>query len=200
MGGGASQATLYQCILSGNSAIDEGGGAAESVLNNCSVIGNSADTGGAAYLGTLNNCVLSGNSADEGGGANQATLNNCTLTANSATGIGGGVYFSTLNNCIVYYNTAPTGPNYYGNSNFAYSCTLPLPPGPGNISAEPLLASPSHLSAQSPCIGRGSAAFTSGVDIDGEAWLNPPCIGADQFVPGQTIGSLAAASRSVTRT
>jgi PKD repeat protein len=28
------------------------------------------------------------------------------------------------------------------------------------------------------------------VDIDGEAWLKPPCIGADQYVPGGAVGPL----------
>jgi hypothetical protein len=133
----------------------------------------------------LNNCTLSGNF---GGGAAGGTLNNCTLTGNSAS-CGGGVYESALNNCIVYYNSAPSGQNYADLSYpINYSCTTPLPPGPGNIASEPLLASSSHLSAQSPCIGRGSSTYSSGMDIDGEAWLNPPCMGADQLLAGQATG------------
>ena len=61
----------------------------------------------------------------------------------------------------------------------------------GQYRLYPLLASATHLSAQSPCIGRGSPAYTSGVDIDGEAWLNPPCMGADQFVAGGATGELS---------
>jgi len=87
---------------------------------------------------------------------------------------------------------ARNGPNYYY-CTFNYSCTTPLPLGPGNIEAEPLLASTSHLSAQSPCIGAGSSAYSQGVDIDGESWLEPPCMGADQFVEGHATGGLTAA-------
>jgi len=61
------------------------------------------------------------------------------------------------------------------------------------MDAEPLLASASHLSAQSPCIRAGSSAYSWGVDIDGESWLEPPCMGADQFVVGQAIGGLTVA-------
>ncbi len=197
-GGGAwldPSAVVTNCTLTRNSAAYFGGGACGATLNNCTLTGNSAYFGGGAYESALNNCALSGNSAAYGGGADAGTLNHCTLTGNLASRYGGGVHGGTLTNCIVYYNSAPAGPNYYM-STFAYCCTTPLPAGPGNLVAEPLMASASHLSAQSPCIGQGSAAYTSGVDIDGEAWLNPPCIGADQFVPGQTTGPLAVGTHT----
>ena len=154
-GGGAHDCTLNNCVLTGNSAnIGFGGAANDCTLNNCTLTGNSASIGGGAISSTLNGCVLTGNSAGQGGGAYGGTLNNCTLTGNSA-GSGGGVYHGTLNNCIVYYNSAPNGNNYSG-SILSYSCTTPLPPedkGMGNITAEPQLTSPSHLSAGSPCRG-----------------------------------------------
>src|SRR5437763_12578323 len=130
----------------------------------------------------LNDCELTGNTASyEGGGAFFATLNNCTLTGNSATSLGGGTLLSTLNNCLVYYNTAPNGGNYSGGT-LNYCCTTPLPAGGfGNISAEPQLSSAFHLSPASPCRGRGSAAYNSGVDIDGDPWANPPAIGCDEY-------------------
>jgi len=62
--------------------------------------------------------------------------------------------------------------------------------GVSNITAEPKLASPSHLSAGSPCLGAGTAAHVSGVDIDGEPWSNPPPMGCDQFNASAT-GPLA---------
>ena len=130
-GGGVScestNAFVYNCTLSGNSATERGGGAAGGTLTKCALSGNSAAYGGGAYGGTLNNCTLTANSASGvGGGAAHATLNNCTVTANSATPGGGGVFDSTLHNCIVYYNTAPHDENYL-DSSLSSSCTTPFP-------------------------------------------------------------------------
>jgi hypothetical protein len=191
-GGGASHCTLNNCIVSENWAI-YGGGAWRCTLKNCSLFRNSAEAScGGASDSILNNCTITANSAPYDGGTTSSTLNNCTLTGNSARYAVGGVGASTLNNCIVYFNSAPNNANYDA-SVFAYSCTTPLPSGAGNLDTNPLLASTDHLSAQSPCIGRGSPAYAIGVDIDGEAWLNPPCIGADQFLPGAANGDLLVA-------
>ena len=196
-GGGASESTLYNCTLTGNSAwpagggafgstlynctltdnwtrggteVGGGGGAGACTLYNCTLTGNSAQYGGGAFWGTLYNCTLTGNSATFGGGASESTLYNCTLTGNSAT-YGGGTGHATLYNCIVYYNSATDGPNYSG-STFAHSCTTPLPPGEGNIDAEPLFmnaaAGDYRLAYGSPCIDTGtnlSAIVTN--DLDG---------------------------------
>jgi hypothetical protein len=91
----------------------------------------------------------------------------------------------------VYYNSARNGGNYDPSSTLDYCCTTPLPPnGVGNISADPQLASASHLSAESPCLGAGSATYASGTDIDGEAWANPPSIGCDEYHAGTVTGPL----------
>jgi hypothetical protein len=198
-GGGVycvSSAVVSNCVLAANSA-NSGGGSYCGMLNNCTLKDNSAGNGGGSYSSTLNNCTLAGNSATNyGGGSYSGTLNNCTLTGNSASYYGGGSYSGALNNCIVYYNTSLISPNYYS-STLSYCCTTPLPTnGTGNIINAPQLASVSHLSAGSPCIGKGTTIIASGVDIDSEAWASPPSIGCDEYRTGAVTGPLSASIRS----
>jgi hypothetical protein len=190
-GGGAYGGTLSSCTLSGNSA-GYGGGACAGTLNNCTLSANSASIGGGAYSGSLINCVLIKNSAQSGGGMYGGTLNNCTVTGNSAS-FGGGVYGGTLRNCIVYYNAGQSG-NYDSGSTLNYCCTTPSPVnGTNNFTTEPQLASVWRLSANSPCIGKGSYDSVSGVDMDGQVWANPPSIGCDEYWSGSQTGDLGCA-------
>lgn len=192
VGGGAFSCNLNYCTLSNNSARMLGGGAYYGTLQNCLVSGNSAEQqGGGAYAASLINCILRANWAFNGGGTYGCKLTNCTVTGNSASYSGGGVSQGTHYNCIVYHNLAKFGPNY-DRAVFYYSCIrpLPVPTGPDNIDSDPLLASSSHISDKSPCIGVGSSKYSIGVDTDGEKWLDPPCMGADQLVAGQAEGAL----------
>ena len=117
----STNAMLLNCVLTGNSAYNNGGGAYSGTLISSTLRGNSAGNGGGAYGGTLSNCTLTGNSALNGGGAYNSSLNNCTLTTNSAKyaseGRGGGAYAGTLNNCTLSGNAG-----YYGGG--AHGCTL----------------------------------------------------------------------------
>jgi hypothetical protein len=186
VGGGACSCTLNNCTLTANSAQGDGGGACSCTLNNCALTGNYA-FGYTFPLGGFQ----SGWAPGVGGGTCDSTLNNCTLTGNSGSDSGGGAYACALNNCIVYFNSDPYGGNYDPSCTLNYCCTTPMPTtGVGNLSADPQLASATYLSPYSPCIGAGSAAYTSGTDIDGDAWNNPPSIGCEEYHPGTVTGPL----------
>ncbi len=183
IGGGAAGATLYNCTLTANWATNTSGGVFGSTLINCRITNNIV---GGVNSCTLFNCTLNGNT-QSGGGAVNSTLYNCTLTGNAY-----GVMGCTLYNCLVYYNPAPGGANYDSASTLNFCCTTPMPKsGLGNITNEPALAGDWRLSVASPCRGAGSPAYASGVDLDGEPWLNPPSIGCDEFYSGSCTGALS---------
>ncbi|HEX5222844.1 MAG TPA: PKD domain-containing protein [Verrucomicrobiae bacterium] len=182
---------------------------ASAVVSNCVIIGNAGGEGGSVYNGTVKNCALIANQSVYGGGAASSALFNCWLTRNTSSYIGGGAIFSTLINCtvtdnfpsgvdnstvtnsIVYYNSPQNYASSYWETTLNYSCTTPLPDGgAGNISVEPQLSSASHLSAGSPCRGAGTFAVVNGLDIDSDAWANPPAMGCDESQPGNVTGPL----------
>ena len=198
-GGGVRYGTCYNCTIADNSSEDSGGGVLEGTCYNCTITCNSAAaSGGGAYKGMLYNCVVSGNSANLwGGGANGNVLLNCTVTHNSAHW-GGGTFGCYLTNCIIFFNSAAFGANYGANDpvqlTLDHCCTTPLPAnGIGNIDLDPRLASASHLSAVSPCIGAGRADAIIGTDIDGDHWASPPSMGCDEYVAGAVDGPLSVA-------
>lgn len=214
-GGGAMMGLQQDCSFISNSA-SEGGGAAFTTLKNCRLIGNTASWGGGAVDSTLDGCVLISNTAGQYGGGvcgmwGDCVLNNCTIIGNRSFQRGGGAYsrrarysepgvpltfigFCRLNNCIVYYNTArEVGHNYDDDSILNHCCTMPLPnSGASNISNAPAFPDNSgHIGANSPCIGAGSGAYASGVDIDGDVWADPPSIGCDEYVASSPTGALS---------
>jgi hypothetical protein len=201
-GGGAMCASSYgviisNCMIIANAATNHGGGVNQGKLVNCMVTGNSvrgssASQGGGTYNAYLTNCVIANNSSGyEGGGAYGGNLINCSICGNFSPDRGGGTCNANQTNCINYYNASYSNYTNFYNGSFGYCCTTPQPGGTGNITNEPLLASVSHLSLNSPCRGAGNAAAVSGTDIDGELWANPPSIGCDEIYPGNVSGNIS---------
>jgi hypothetical protein len=129
----ASNPTITNCIIIGNSAIWGGGMLnRESIptLTNCTFSSNWADFSGGISnresSPTLTNCTFSGNWADFGGGMSNSesspTLTNCTFSGNWAD-FGGGMSniesSPILTNCTFNKNSASAGGGMF-NSNYHY--------------------------------------------------------------------------------
>ncbi|MBN2685770.1 MAG: right-handed parallel beta-helix repeat-containing protein, partial [Pontiellaceae bacterium] len=214
-GGAYGENTIFlnHCNIIGNTAAENAGGVWRCTVNNSIIRGNKAGkSGGGICEGTANNCILTDNTANYyGGGASWATLNNCTITRNFANHQGGGSNAGMINNSIVWYNKAAEGNDIYISAEWLeylpdyvgmhYSCSPDVPHGvDGNITNAPVLISASHIAVDSPCIGAASAEYTSGTDIDGDAWQNPPSIGCDEFAgsEGSSVVQIqCSTSRSV---
>jgi hypothetical protein len=193
-----------RAVVLGQSQIDlDCGGAAwcstnSALVGNCLIRSNSASyLGGAIYQGTINNCAINNNvmlpfRAGYGGTVYQASLNDCTVTHNLVLGSssGGGLYGGHANNCIIWGNTSSFSPNCYF-STATYCDTTPAINGVGNLASDPQLVDDIHISTTSPCRGGGSAAYATGIDLDGEAWSNPPAIGCNELLENDLIGPLS---------
>ena len=84
-GGGAYGGCFVRCVFEGNAAL-RGGGAADAILENCLLTGNAAEVAGGGAVGSeLVNCTVAGNRAGgTGGGASGCTLANCIVQANES--------------------------------------------------------------------------------------------------------------------
>jgi len=200
--------TISNCIVECNTAHGYGAGVncngGGYIFNIIARNNVSASKGGGVFSsgGEVHNSAIYNNTADLGAGFYSyfsPIVANCTIVGNSAITEGGGTYDNTgttnssIINSIVYYNSAPVNPNR-SNGTYLYCCTTPDgTTGTGNISEEPKLLSMSHIASDSPCISAGSSAYAIGVDIDGEAWQNPPSIGCDEFYPAALTGELSVA-------
>lgn len=179
-------ALLHGFTLTRGGAIGGNGGGALcdelGMVENC-ILGENTATGagGGVHGGMIFNSAITRNRAATGGGASDSRLFHCTVTWNSAL-TGGGTAGSTARNSIVYHNDAPDGANS-SSTDFTFSCTTPLPLGPGNLGADPELVTSTQLSPSSPCLGTGDPDLAFGTDLDGDPWRHPPSLGADEPAP-----------------
>ena len=213
------------CIITNNSAQLNGGGTYGAVLDNCLVIGNTATNGGGMFGGSADrttitkNRALSIQSSSGAGGANSSLLRNSVVTKNFVTtnvaNTTGGAGACTLYNCTVTendgigiffgnaYNTISWGntdKDYAGSLYLNFSCAKFAVGsfGTNNLFVDPLLVDPFHISVYSPCRGTGGPLFISGTDFDGDTWLSPVSIGADEFISGSLTGALSLTIESPT--
>ncbi len=94
IGGGvycpSSKATLFNCIISGNSAYNAGGGVFECSLINCTLAGNTCiRLGGGAAFCSMTNCVITNNVGGgvAVGGTVAMFLKECVVVRNSGGGV-----------------------------------------------------------------------------------------------------------------
>ena len=177
-GGGTFHCTVNNCTINGNSAIwdgggGDGGGASDCTVNNCRISSNGALGGGGTCNSTVSNCTIDGNTSVSGGGTYGGTVNNCTIIHNCAAMIGGGgMNGADVRNSILDGNYSSMDTPNWTNGSIVYSCTLPLPPDPGNISNDPAFVGIAtgnlHLQPWSPCIDKGSNVYAPiPFDLDG---------------------------------
>lgn len=157
------------------------------VVANCVITMNKSYWGGSAAIrGTLRNCLICKNPSDVTGATGvllQANLLNCTIV-NNGSNASPAIYSCAVTNSIVANNASDLN-----SGTFACCCTSFTASSPGNIKAIPsLLPDGIHIANDSPCRAAGTN-FTVGVDIDGQAWANPPSIGCDQWSSAPQFGS-----------
>lgn len=218
-------ALLTGCIITNNSAQQNGGGTFGTALENCLVIANTATNGAGIYGGSANTSTITRNRAlssqffSGAGGANSTVLRNSVITRNYAntniSNITGGAAACTLYNCTVTendgnglffanaYNTiswANKGRDYSGSMNLNFSCAKfdTASYGTNNLFVDPQLIDPFHVSINSPCRGAGGPLFITGTDFDGDTWLSPVSIGADELISGNLTGALSLTIESPT--
>ncbi len=120
--GTSNNATLYNCVITANSAGYNGGGANAVTLNFCTLAANfcggfagAGAQGGGAANSNLRNCLVSANRADyDGGGVLKCKVLNSELFKNFAVNNGGAAYLGSLVNCTVVSNTVSGNGNLDG--------------------------------------------------------------------------------------
>jgi hypothetical protein len=116
--------------------------------------------------------------------------------------VNGGALASTLNNCILYYNSPYNDDGSFDSSSYNYTCTTPLPAGPGNIAVPPLLLNAGggdyHLLSNSPCINAGDNGYVAtATDFYGSPRIQGRVVdmGADEYQTPASILSYAWAQQ-----
>ena len=151
--GGGSPRLIRNCLISGNSSVDQGGGIAvfetAAEIDNCTIVSNSAGAG-AGYSGY----------GPLGGGGVWISYNSTGLR---------------MTNSIAYFNTAASGGNNIANVGIGvigFSCAPELTEGiDNNLSADPKFMDTTngnwHLNPNSPCIDAGVNLSSVSNDLDG---------------------------------
>lgn len=209
-GGAAMGSTLRRCLLLNNSAYS-GGGLYGGTAFRCSFISNSAALGGAAMDSSVDLSVLAFNNAFSGGGTENGASTGCAYYKNYAdhgggafggvhrhstfalnTGIGGAIRDAVGYNCLIFYNNvANLGLYDNGEVEFQMSEGCWVVPWRGTTHYDPGLVSPWRLATNAVCIGAASDAYTTSVDLDGQARRSPPTPGADEPYAVNGTGTLS---------
>lgn len=193
--------TLQNGAAEANAGAGGGIGAySDELVSSCVISNNRAYIGGGASFGRYNNCWFVSNFATlSGGGFNGAQgLNHCTVVGNSAGSGSGGGNARAVTNSIIWFNSAPSTPNTPGS--FVNSCSPGIGLISGNITNDPQLVDGLHLAVTSPCRGAGANMLADATDLDGDAWLMPPSMGADEFNAAELVGPLSVNIESPTST
>lgn len=202
-GGGTYGAVLDNCLVTGNTATNGGGvfgGSADrtTIIKNRSLSAQSSFGSGGAYNSLLRNSIVTRNFVATNvsyaiGGAGGCTLYNCTITENDGVGI----FFGIAYNTISWGNTER---DYGGSVSINFTCAKFSGGvvGTNNLFVDPQLVDPFHITASSPCRSAGGPLFISGTDYDGDTWLSPVSIGADEFISGSLTGALSLTIESPT--
>ena len=202
-----ASATLADCVIRGNKAIQTGGGvhccsypSTALAMLNCWMTANSAGRdGGAIYSENsqlkIANCIISANTAGfNGGGVHSGShdntmLSNCTIVGNRSANAAGGLYcyysVGTTTSCILWSNRPDEifpSPSLNPDAQTTYSSVRGGWAGTGNIDTDPLFVDPGYWDPN------GTPEHTDDdfwVDGDYHLLAGSPCI--DSGAPDRSV-------------